>query len=66
MKLLLKDGIKYLPYRYKDEDELEQMVIDHYEVIFDKNAVFFQKQKDLIKVTYPVLKYRACTKRDGQ
>jgi hypothetical protein len=45
MKLLLKDGIKYLPYRYKDEDELEQMVIDHYEVIFDKNAVFFQKQK---------------------
>jgi hypothetical protein len=45
MKLLLKDGIKYLPYPYKDEAELEQMVIDHYEVIFGKNAVFFHKQK---------------------
>jgi hypothetical protein len=45
MKLLLKDGIKYLPYPYKDEAELEQKVVDHYEVIFGKNAVLFQKQK---------------------
>lgn len=45
MGLLLKDGVKYLSYQYKDEAELEQMVIDHYEVIFGKNAVLFKKQK---------------------
>ena len=33
MTILLKDGIKYLPYKYKDEDELERLLIEHSEII---------------------------------
>lgn len=45
MSILLKDGIKYLPYDYKDEDELEGMVIEHYKEIFGENSIFFMKRK---------------------
>lgn len=45
MKILLKDGVKYLPHKYKDEAELEQMVSEHSEVLFGEHAVFFPKQK---------------------
>ena len=45
MRILLKDGIKYLPYKYKDEDELERMVMEHSESIFGADSVFFSKQK---------------------
>ena len=33
MKMLLKDGIRYLPYDYGDEDELEQMAIEHSDIL---------------------------------
>jgi hypothetical protein len=45
MKILLEDGIKYLLYQYKDEDELEQMVVEHSEIIFGKDSVLFPGQK---------------------
>ena len=31
---MLKDGIKYIPYKYKNEEELEKMVIEHYKEIY--------------------------------
>lgn len=45
MKVLLKDGIKYLHYKYEDEDELERLLIEHNEVIFGENSVFFPKHE---------------------
>ncbi len=45
MKLLLKDGVKYLPYKYKDEPELEQMVVDHSESIFGEDSIFLYKRR---------------------
>jgi len=45
MRILLKDGIKYLPYKYKDEDELERMVMEHSESIFGADSVLFPKRK---------------------
>lgn len=45
MRILLKDGIKYLPYKYKDENELERMVVEHSEVMFGVDSIFFPKQK---------------------
>ena len=44
MMLLLKDGIRYLPYEYFSEEELEQMVIEHYKEIFGADALFFDPQ----------------------
>ncbi len=45
MTILLKDGIKYLPYKYKDEDELERLLIEHSEIIFGTDSVIFPKRK---------------------
>ncbi len=45
MRILLEDGIKYVPYRYKDEGEFEQMVMEHRETIFGVDSVFFPKQR---------------------
>jgi len=45
MKILLENGTRYLPYQYKDEDELEQMVVEHSEIIFGRDSVLFPKQK---------------------
>lgn len=45
MRILLKDGVKYLPYKYQDEEELEQMVVEHSEILFGKDVLFFPKQK---------------------
>jgi len=45
MRILLKDGIKYLPYKYKDEDKLERMVMEHSESIFGADSAFFSKQE---------------------
>jgi hypothetical protein len=42
--LLIKDGVKYLPYDYTSEEELEQMVIEHYKEIFGKNSLYFDPQ----------------------
>ena len=42
---LFKDSVRYLPYRYKNEQELENFVIEHYEEVFGENTLFFEKKK---------------------
>ena len=42
--LLLKDGVRYFPYEYAREEELAQMVIEHYKEIFGKNSLYFDPQ----------------------
>jgi len=44
MRILLEDGVTYVPYRYKDESELEQMVMEHRETIFGVDSVLFPKK----------------------
>ena len=44
MVLLLKDGVRYVPYEYSSEEELEQMVIEHYKEIFGTNTLYFSPQ----------------------
>lgn len=41
---LLKDGVKYLLHEYVSEEELEQMVIEHYKDIFGINSLYFDPQ----------------------
>ena len=45
MKIIIKDNIKYLPYRYESEDELQTFVRKYTEVIFGENSIFFEKSK---------------------
>jgi len=45
MKILMKDGIKYLLYQYKDESELEEYVKKHIKFIFGDGSLFFEKTK---------------------
>lgn len=45
MKLLLKDCVKYVPYEYKNEVELENMVFEHYKEIFGEDSLLFSKKK---------------------
>jgi len=45
MKIIIKDNIKYLPYRYESEDELETFVRKYIEVIFGEDSIFFEKSK---------------------
>ena len=40
--MLLKDGVRYFPYEYSSEEELEKMVIEHYREIFGSDALFFE------------------------
>lgn len=42
--ILLKDGVKYLDYEYGSEEELAQIVIEHYKEIFGTNALYFDPQ----------------------
>jgi len=41
--ILTNDG-KYEPYEYKNEDELEKIVIEHSKEIFGENCLFFPKK----------------------
>ena len=45
MKIIIKDNIKYLPYRYESEDELETFVKNYIEVIFGDDSIFFERSK---------------------
>ena len=40
----LEGGIRYLPLEYFSEEELEQMVIEHYKEIFGTDTLFFDPQ----------------------
>lgn len=42
--ILLKDGVRYAPYTYNSEKELEDMIIEHFKEIFGENAMLFDKQ----------------------
>ncbi|MEM3612566.1 MAG: hypothetical protein QXQ85_01905 [Candidatus Bathyarchaeia archaeon] len=42
--ILLKDGVKYLPYEYNSEEELTKMVTEHIKEIFGENAIHFHPQ----------------------
>jgi len=42
--LLLKDGVRYFPYEYTSEEELTQMVTEHYKEIFGTNTLHFDPQ----------------------
>ena len=44
METLLIDGVRYTFYEYKDEDELEKLVVKHCKEIFGENALYFDKQ----------------------
>jgi hypothetical protein len=48
--MLLIDGIRYQETPPKDEDELEQMVIEHAQEIFGQNSIFFDKKHKLISL----------------
>ncbi len=45
MRILVKDGVRYFPHKYKNEDELESFVKEHIRYIFDSNCFFFDKTK---------------------
>jgi len=42
--ILLKDGVRYLPYSYKSEEELEDIVAEHYKEIFGERSLLFGKK----------------------
>jgi len=42
--LLLKDGVKYFTYEYASEEELEQIIIEHYKEIFGASTIYFDRQ----------------------
>lgn len=44
-KIVVKDGVIYLSYSYKDEGELENLVREHSEYIFGNNSLFFRKNE---------------------
>lgn len=45
MEIVVKDGVRYLPHKYRNEDELENLVKEHIEFIFGNNSLFFEKSK---------------------
>ncbi len=40
--MLLKDGVRYFPYEYSSEQELEKIVIEHYRELFGADTLFFE------------------------
>ncbi|MBA7486613.1 hypothetical protein ES707_22174 [subsurface metagenome] len=45
MEIAVKDDVRYLPHKYRNEDELENLVKEHVEFIFGNNSLFFEKSK---------------------
>ncbi len=45
--MLLIDGVKYQEWEISNEDELEQMVIEHAQDIFGENSIYFDKKQKL-------------------
>lgn len=42
--VLLKNGVKYFPYEYASEEELTEMVAEHYKDIFGTTSLFLDPQ----------------------
>lgn len=45
LRVIVKDGIRYLPYQYEDEDDLETMFRKHVDIIFGNVSLFFDASK---------------------
>ena len=45
--MLLIDGVRYQEWEISNEDDLEQMVIEHAQDIFGENSVYFDKKQKL-------------------
>ena len=45
--MLLIDGVRYEEWEISNEDELEQMVIEHAQDIFGENSIYFDKKQKL-------------------
>jgi hypothetical protein len=45
--MLLIDGVRYQEWEISNEDELEQMVIEHAQDIFGENSIYFDKKQKL-------------------
>ncbi len=45
--MLLMDGVRYQEWGISNEDELEQMVIEHAQNIFGENSIYFDKKQKL-------------------
>ena len=46
--ILIKDGVKYIPYKFKKETgnaQYEEIVLKHYKEIFGENSILFPKKK---------------------
>lgn len=43
--MLLIDGVRYFPHKYKDEEELQNIVEEHSKDIFGEQSIFFGKKK---------------------
>ena len=45
MKIIVKDGIKYLYHQYTNENELDTLFREHIDIIFGNDPLFFSKAK---------------------
>ena len=45
--MLLMDGVRYQEWGISNEDEVEQMVIEHAQDIFGENSIYFDKKQKL-------------------
>lgn len=45
MKIIVKDGIKHLPYQYTDENDIESKFREHADIIFGNFSLFFDGTK---------------------
>lgn len=45
MIIQLKDGVRYLPYAYHNEDDMEKMIIEHYKYIFGEDSIILTKRE---------------------
>ena len=45
MIIQLRDGVRYLPYAYHNEDDMEKMVVEHYKYIFGEDSIILTKRE---------------------
>ena len=45
MEIILKDGVRYIPFNFETESHFEKTVLAQYKFLFGENAILFDKQK---------------------
>jgi hypothetical protein len=45
MQMIVKDGVKYRPHKYRNENELEDVFRKNVDIIFGNSSLFFDKTK---------------------